>query len=983
MNNYDICIIYFDICASKCNFDAQNITKQNFIQHFTQLMKRSFLSFLLITFTSVWTQATDITSEQALQEALQFMTNKMSIKGNGHRAPSVTPQMRLAGRVNGLYLFNVTNNNGGFVIVSNDDCTEPVLGYSDTATLDPENMPENMRAWLKGYADEIAWAKKHPSAVAPSPKLPQNNTKAPIAPLLKTTWSQSAPYNKFCPEYKTDKNAATGCVATAMAQCMYLAESRVGSTTTYTTSDIPGYMTNTYDLLVQAVPAGSPIDWYRMHSSYDTYDAGTSVDAMARLMQYCGTSIRTDYGLSSSTNTKRVATALRNYFGYKNTVTYVERSLYTYEEWIDILYNELSQGRAICYGGQSTGGGHDFVCDGYQAEDFFHINWGWGGMSDNYFKLSALNPQSQGIGASSSNDGYNFGQEAVIGIQKAEENGTLLDIEPANIDKLLDHLRLNSISIDKDEITGGESVTVTLNVTNCTDRDFDGDLYVYSQNPSLVVGKTFLIPAGATKNCQITFTPKDNTATYILQPLLAYRFWDGTQAAMLHVKGSGIVTTDNVPLSVSNLQVRNYEKKDGAGIVYSKNLNATISFENATSENYFERIQVDVYDDAYNLKGRAFGQYCVLANSTLEIPLVTTGLNYGENYRIFFCYVKNGVWVQWTKLLTFECRPGIIITDALDQSTVMQPSQTIEVPENAISVDMTDCGVTTVIKNSNPNTLYILGSTDTLPSGLNNINVVRGDGKGNYTAENILLKDNLDFGTPVNFVAEKVEFVYQNQKQADGTNGWNTLMLPFRATQVTADNAPINWFRSKTDDNGQFWMKRFTDDTYNTVYFDYESNDYLEANTPYIIALPNDHSKNTYNLSDKTIRFIGENTIVHKADRHTTITAHNYRFTGSTHAVYSRDIYSLNATGNRFQLANISKAFRAYFKSADSHQSCTSLSIGTDEVTGIDSIPLNLSSNDEKNVYTLDGRCVQESGTQNSGLTKGLYIVNGKKVVIK
>ena len=110
---------------------------------------------------------------------------------------------------------------------------------------------------------------------------------------------------------------------------------------------------------------------------------------------------------------------------------------------------------------------------------------------------------------------------------------------------------------------------------------------------------------------------------------------------------------------------------------------------------------------------------------------------------------------------------------------------------------------------------------------------------------------------------------------------------------------------------------------------------------------------------------------------------HNYRFTGSTHAVYSRDIYSLNATGNRFQLANISKAFRAYFKSADSHQSCTSLSIGTDEVTGIDSIPLNLSSNDEKNVYTLDGRCVQESRTQNSGLTKGLYIVNGKKVVIK
>ena len=142
-------------------------------------MKRSLLSLILAMFTSVWTQATDITSEQAVQKALQFMTNKMSSKGNGHHASAVTPQMRLAGRVNGLYLFNITNNSGGFVIVSNDDCTASVLGYSDTTTLDPENMPENMRAWLKGYADEIAWAKKHQPAAAPSPssRLPSSPAK--------------------------------------------------------------------------------------------------------------------------------------------------------------------------------------------------------------------------------------------------------------------------------------------------------------------------------------------------------------------------------------------------------------------------------------------------------------------------------------------------------------------------------------------------------------------------------------------------------------------------------------------------------------------------------------------------------------------------------------------------------------------------------------------------------------------------------------
>ena len=83
----------------------------------------------------------------------------------------------------------------------------------------------------------------------------------------------------------------------------------------------------------------------------------------------------------------------------------VVRSLYTYNEWIELIYNELKQHRPVVYGGQSSGGGHEFVCDGYQGEDYFHINWGWGGMSDNYFKLSALDSDHQGIGGSSSTDG--------------------------------------------------------------------------------------------------------------------------------------------------------------------------------------------------------------------------------------------------------------------------------------------------------------------------------------------------------------------------------------------------------------------------------------------------------------------------------------------------------------------------------------------------------------------------------------------------
>ncbi len=52
----------------------------------------------------------------------------------------------------------------------------------------------------------------------------------------------------------------------------------------------------------------------------------------------------------------------------------------------------------ILYGGQSTSVGHEFVCDGYDGNGYFHFNWGWGGMSDGYFILDALNPNSVGTG---------------------------------------------------------------------------------------------------------------------------------------------------------------------------------------------------------------------------------------------------------------------------------------------------------------------------------------------------------------------------------------------------------------------------------------------------------------------------------------------------------------------------------------------------------------------------------------------------------
>lgn len=107
---------------------------------------------------SVLLTAGNVTPEEALQQATQFLNGRVNT-GN-RRAPVTTQQLTMSKQVAGLYVFNVTNDNG-FVIVSNDDCAESILGYADEGA-DPDNIPENMKAWLQGYADEIAWAKQHP-----------------------------------------------------------------------------------------------------------------------------------------------------------------------------------------------------------------------------------------------------------------------------------------------------------------------------------------------------------------------------------------------------------------------------------------------------------------------------------------------------------------------------------------------------------------------------------------------------------------------------------------------------------------------------------------------------------------------------------------------------------------------------------------------------------------------------------------------------
>ncbi|MDE6028151.1 MAG: C10 family peptidase [Muribaculaceae bacterium] len=117
----------------------------------------------------------------------------------------------------------------------------------------------------------------------------------------------------------------------------------------------------------------------------------------------------------SSASTITMGESLIKYFDYDQGLWMPMRDFYGLYDWEDMIYADLEKGLPVLYAGQGTAGGHQFICDGYSHDGYFHFNWGWGGMSDGYFLLTALDPASLGIGGGAG--GFNSGQQIALGVQ--------------------------------------------------------------------------------------------------------------------------------------------------------------------------------------------------------------------------------------------------------------------------------------------------------------------------------------------------------------------------------------------------------------------------------------------------------------------------------------------------------------------------------------------------------------------------------------
>ena len=356
---------------------------------------RCFVIFSLVACAWFGVQAAPVSETAARGIAERFMQEKGMGPVSTTRPAKAPRHGNVAQSDAAYYVFNAQQDKG-FVVVSGDDRTEAVLGYSDSGHFDADDMPESMRWWLGQYVEELEALDAGLLSLdedAPTGDLPHRvSTSIVVAPLLKSQWGQDAPFYFQCPQVDS-KYCVTGCVATAMAQIMYYHQ-----WPSSTSKTIPSYTKNntTYNSL-----STTTFNWSAMKDYYspdETSTTNTANAAVARLMNYCGHAAEMNYGTTSS-GTHDYSDVFVEYFRYSTKAQKLERVDYTYTQWVNFILTELEAKRPVLYGGKKQSGGHAFVCDGYDGKGYFHFNWGWYGSNDGYFLLTSLNPKGGGTGS--------------------------------------------------------------------------------------------------------------------------------------------------------------------------------------------------------------------------------------------------------------------------------------------------------------------------------------------------------------------------------------------------------------------------------------------------------------------------------------------------------------------------------------------------------------------------------------------------------
>ena len=365
---------------------------------------RGILLLAFISMLSIGMKAADRDSTEMLSIAHSFFNGTAArSKSNTSASSKNVVRKRLS-----TDMFNVYDNSGKqFVVVAKDDKYKAVIGYSDNSAF-PDTLPDGLKWWLRKAESSMKTNStngivKMTSSEILSSMTSANAVAATVSPFITTKWGQDSPYNLLTPKINGE-HTYTGCIATAMAQCLKYEQYPTASkgTGTYTVATVSSGRNGRKDTTTTSYNYNFGQYTYNWSAMTDTYGSSYTTEAataVSQLMMDCGAASKMEYMSDGSGAT--IYDATRGFFDYlqcdSNSIRFYDRDCYSDSLWTSMIYEELNAGYPVLYTGQDTDdGGHAFIFDGYDADGRVHVNWGWKGLADGYYDISLLNPERTG-----------------------------------------------------------------------------------------------------------------------------------------------------------------------------------------------------------------------------------------------------------------------------------------------------------------------------------------------------------------------------------------------------------------------------------------------------------------------------------------------------------------------------------------------------------------------------------------------------------
>ena len=280
--------------------------------------------------------------------------------------------------------FRIYNDkvNGCFCIVAKREVMpyigHPVLAYSNESVITTSEDSKWQNSLLLSYNKQIEALIKAANTTGMQSNATTLETQGNVVlPLLGgMVWDQGAPYNRRAPTIKGER-VLIGCVPLAVGMVMnYHKWPARGTSHAYYQPDNRLFRVD-FDKL--------SVKWDECRDEYTPGDSVIFPEDLSRLLVFLGFSADADYDReSTSASVLRMKPVLCNNLGYSASMRYYHE-LHD-ADYISLLVSELNRKRPCVL----SSGSHALVCDGYNG-DFFHLNLGWGGHCNGYYRLKLGN----------------------------------------------------------------------------------------------------------------------------------------------------------------------------------------------------------------------------------------------------------------------------------------------------------------------------------------------------------------------------------------------------------------------------------------------------------------------------------------------------------------------------------------------------------------------------------------------------------------